>query len=155
MRNNRGFNPRKRESSGRPRRAISASNAVVNAVFSAAAIYRVPAYRMQSRCFTVTGAAGEPRPLFIGVWEDGDGAPHYGGLADVLLTPTVYLAGPIRPHRVQIAVWCECKSGTGRLTKDQQAFKEHILATGGHWLECRDSAQALLDFFREYGVEAA
>jgi hypothetical protein len=152
-RNRRGFNPRKREPSGRPPRRFSASNAVVGAVMQAAAMYRQAAYRMQSRCFTVTGANGEERPMFMGQWDDMLGHKHFGGMCDVLLTPVIYLAGPLRPHRVQVALWCECKSGTARLTKEQEAFRDHVRSTGGFWLECRDSAESLLAWFREFGVE--
>lgn len=154
-RNSRSFNPRKREfrpGKFEPRR-ISASNAVVNAVMQVAAIYGQPAYRMQSRCFTVTGAGGADRPLFIGQWDDMTGAHHFGGMCDVLLTPLIWLPGPIRPHRIQVPLWCECKSGTGQLTDEQKAFRDHVEATGGFWIECRDSADMLVAWFREHGVE--
>jgi hypothetical protein len=151
-RNNRGFNPRKRESTGRPARRISASNAVVGAVMQAAAIHRVPAYRQQSRCFTVTGAGGEQRPMYMGQWDDMLGEHHFGGMCDVLLTPCITRAHGMTFGRFQVALWIECKSGEGRLSKEQVAFRDHVLQTGGYWLECRDSAEALLAWFREFGV---
>lgn len=160
MRNNRSFNPRKRDyvPGRREPRRISASNAVVNAVMQFAAIYRVPAYRMQSRCFTVTGAGGAERPMFMGQWDDMDGGHHFGGMCDVLLTVTIKLrtemsGAQFYATRVQVPLWCECKSGNARLTPEQIKFRDHVLSTGGFWILCHDSADALVAWFREHEVE--
>jgi hypothetical protein len=112
-----------------------------------AAIHGQPAYRIQSRMFEVPGEEGRTRPFFVGAWTDRFGNEYYGGMPDVLVTPTIELPGPIRPHRVQIALWCEAKSGAGKLTEKQILFRENVEATSGEYLLCKDSAQTLLDWF--------
>jgi hypothetical protein len=151
MRNEKGFNPRKREYrpwSQRVRRAPSASNAVVHAVLDVCAVYRQQAYRMQSRCFTVIGENGHPRPMFMGQWDDLLGFHHFGGMADVLITPVIKIVDV----SVQVALWAECKSGKGKLSGEQEEFRDNVLAGGGYWIECRDCAEALIIWFREHGV---
>lgn len=150
----RSFNPRKRDlpPSRGPRR-VSPSNAVVHAIMQCAAIHGQPAYRMQSRMFEVPGEEGKLRPFFVGSWFDRFGQEHYGGMPDVLVTPTVLIEipGVDGQPRIQIftqlALWVEAKSGTGKLSEKQELFRQNVLATGGEWLLCRDSAEELLRWF--------
>jgi hypothetical protein len=141
---------------------------VVSAVLNAAALYGVQGYRMQSRQFTVVGAGGRQRPMFMGQWDDRFGTHHYAGMSDVLLTPKIMIVpeelksslGTSIPTiakplilRIATVLWCECKSGKARLGYEQEAFRENVIATGGYWLECRDCATALVAWFQEHGVE--
>ena len=155
----RSFNPRKRDfAPGRTaRRGPSASNAVVSAILQCAAIHGQPAYRMQSRSFEVPGEEGRLRPFFVGEWTDRYGAKIWGGMADVLCTPTVELIHPqsrgdiaLGGLAVQLAVWCEAKSGKGKLTEKQELFRENVEETGGVYLLCQDSAEELLRWFGEH-----
>jgi hypothetical protein len=127
---------------------------VVNAVLNVAALFRVQAYRMQSRQFVVAGEGGRERPFFVGQWNDLDGNHHYAGMSDVLLTPRIKF--PIyETHSIRLVVplWVEAKSGNARLSDEQEAFRDNAIAGGAYWLECRDSADALLAWFEEHGVE--
>ena len=111
-------------------------------------MYRVPAIRMQSRVFTVPGSGGRERPMMIGTRTDDNGELHYGGLSDVLLMPIITQNG----WKVTVPLWCECKSGVGKLNKDQKAFQMYVEDNGAFFLECRDSADALLAWFHAHGV---
>ena len=111
-------------------------------------MYRVPAIRMQSRVFTVVGKGGRERPMFTGTWTDDMGEVHHGGLSDVLLMPIITHNG----CKVTVPLWCECKSGAGTLSKDQRAFQRYVEDNGAFFLECRDSADALLAWFQAHGV---
>src|SRR5271169_5827101 len=73
-------------------RRQSAGNAAMSAVEGAAGLYGVRCYRMQSRTFTVTGAGGRDRPMFIGAWHDRCGIVHSKGMADFLLTPRIQVS---------------------------------------------------------------
>jgi len=152
----RSFNPRKRDvAPGRGPRRVSASNAVVSAIMQCAAVHGQPCFRMQSRMFEVTGEDGRIRPMWVGAWTDRFGEEHYGGMADCLCTPTIELrtemsGAEFYANRVQVALWCEAKAGTGRLTEKQILFRENVEATGGEYLLCHDSAEALMDWFKNH-----
>lgn len=138
----------------------SASNAVVSSVENAAAIYGVRCYRMQSRTVQVKGAGGRERPMFMGAWKDALGVPHYKGMADVLLTPKIkVLTRSIRNGLLTeesfvyaVALWVECKSGTGELRKEQVEFRNDVLAAGAFYIEAHDSADAVIEWFKQMGV---
>lgn len=139
-------------------RTISASNAVVSAVESAALLYRVRCYRMNTRTFEVTGQGGRKRPMFMGSWRDELGSHHFTGMADLLLTPRVRLPILNNGKLVDIAtavipLWVECKSGSGRLSPEQQAFKEDVMKAGAAFIEARDSADAVVEWFEKMGVK--
>ena len=51
---------------------------------------------MQSRQFEVAGEEGRKRPFFVGAWFDRFGTEHYGGMSDVLVTPTIRIADPTK-----------------------------------------------------------
>jgi hypothetical protein len=133
--------------------AINASNANMQAVADAAALYGVRAYRMQSRTFTVTGAGGRERPMFMGGWHDGTGIFHAKGMADFLLTPKIQVSTKLGlPIFASVALWVECKSGMGELTADQRAFRDDVLDAGAFWLCAKDSCGELIEWFRKHQV---
>jgi hypothetical protein len=136
-----------------PSKASIAGNSVVAAVEEACSIYGVRCYRMQSRAVTVVGAGGRPRPMFLGQWKDKTGKLFYGGMADCLLTPVINICGIADVNdRVAVALWVECKAGTGRLNPNQQAFKEDAEEAGAFYIECRDSADSVIRWFEAYDV---
>lgn len=139
-------------------RPISASNAVVSAVENAALLYGVRCYRMNTRTFEVTGQGGRKRPMFMGSWRDELGQHHFTGMADLLLTPRVRLPIMNGDKFVDIAtatvcLWVECKSGTGRLSPEQQLFRDDVMKTGAAFIEARDSADAVIEWFDRMGVK--
>jgi hypothetical protein len=129
-----------------PSRASVAGNSVVSAVEEACALYGVRCYRQQSRAMTVVGAGGRPRPMFVGQWRDRFGTLHTSGMADLLLTPFISQAGCVT------ALWVECKSGTGKLTLEQQLFRDDVQKAGAYWLQVRDSADQVLQWFDDFNV---
>jgi hypothetical protein len=133
---------------------VNAANAVVSAVEMACALYGVPCYRQQSRAFQVVGKGGRQRPMFIGQWRDETGQLHFAGMADLLLTPQV-LWRTQNPcfNRVCVPLWVECKAGSGRLSVDQQAFRDDVLAAGAYYIEAHDSAAPVVDWFEAHGVK--
>ena len=149
---------------------ISASNAAVSACISAAEIFGVPWYREQSRVFTVEGVGGRDRPMFVGDWTDDLGVTHTKGKADLLMTPRVDvwralsrdpafsgLIAPINQRldiRLVIAVplWVECKSGSGKLEAEQKLFRDHVTKAGNFYIEAHDSADPLIEWFRQMAV---
>jgi hypothetical protein len=136
-----------------PRRPISASNAVVNAAEQVAAMYRVRYYRMNTRTFTVVGAGGRERPMFMGAWHNGDGIEYRKGMADLLLTPRIRAWPSVTtPEFIAVPLWCECKSGTGRLSKEQILFRDDVIDAGSFYLQLNDAADELLRWFEEHGV---
>jgi hypothetical protein len=140
-------------------RNISASNAVVNAVEGAAAIYGVRSYRMQSRAFYVPGEGGRTRPMFMGAWKDRFGTIHRKGMADILLTPHVKVAftSPDGENFTAvyrtIPLWVECKFGTGKLEREQILFRDDVVEAGAHYIEAHDSADAVVAWFEANGVK--
>lgn len=135
---------------------VSASNSVVSSVEQAAAIYGVRSYRMQSRVFDVVGTGGISRPMFIGLWRDRFGDSHKGGMPDLLLTPKVPFVNTfngVLAMSVAVALWVECKSGGASLTPQQRLFRDDAIEAGAFWIQARDSAQAVIDWFDQYGVK--
>jgi hypothetical protein len=131
---------------------ISPSNAVVSSCEEAASLYGIPAYRMNSRVFSVVGAGGRTRPMFIGKWKDRFGVEHNGGMTDLLLTPKIMLLGPIDPVFCVVPLWVECKFGSGRLEPEQKLFREDVLERGAFYLEIHDGPDALIEWFKMKGV---
>ena len=131
-------------------RVKTPGNANMAAVASAAALYGVPYYRMQSRTFTVEGAGGRDRPMFMGGWNDRTGIFHAKGMADFLLTPRIKLLVP--DFMVCVALWVECKAGRDKLTAEQEAFRDDVQAAGAFWICCHNSCDELLAWFKEHGV---
>jgi hypothetical protein len=140
---------------------ISAANAVMHAVEYAAGLYGVRSYRMQSRMVRVIGAGGRERPMFMGQWKDEFGGTHYKGIADILLTPRLLFKKPetsvdatLHADRyIAVALWVECKSGKARLSDEQKDFRDDVQHGGAFWLEARDCADAVIDWFTKNGVE--
>lgn len=95
--------------------------------------------------------------MFTGKWTDNDGVEHYGGMADLLLMPTIELvclcdnAQTVRD--VTVPLWVECKAGLGALKKEQRAFRDFVVSAGAGYLELRDSADDLLTWFKKMKVE--
>ena len=132
-------------------KASAAGNSVVQAVEQACAIFGVRCYRQQSRAVTVVGVGGRPRPMFMGQWRDRNGTLHYAGIADLLLTPNIrWESGFVE---CVTALWVECKAGTGRLTDEQKAFKEDVEEAGAYYIECHDSADQVVQWFLDHGVQ--
>lgn len=141
-------------------RQISASNAVVSSIEEAAGLFGVRSYRMNTRTFTVIGAGGRERPMFMGQWRDRYGIQHKKGMADLLLTPRIRISGRIdkaghvvgAPSAFCVALWCECKAGTGRLSDDQKLFRDDVLDAGAYYLQIHDGPDAVISWFEEMGV---
>ena len=134
-------------------KASVAGNSVVAAVEEACAIYGVRCYRMQSRAVTVVGAGGRLRPMFMGQWHDSNGVLHRAGMADLLLTPKVgFEDGDGFPASCCVALWVECKAGTGRLSAEQEMFRDDVTEAGASYIECRDSADSVIRWFEAYDV---
>ena len=140
---------------------VTPGNANMAAVASAAALYGVPYYRMQSRTFTVTGAGGRDRPMFAGGWNDRTGIFHAKGMPDFLLTPRIRIQPEVfglppsydhKPVWAVVALWCECKAGKDELTAEQEAFRDDVQAAGAFWICCKNSCDELLTWFKEHGV---
>lgn len=146
---------------------IKASNAVTNAILDAAALYRVPAFRMQSRVLPVIGKGGRSRPMFFGSWTDDLGVLHHSGMADLLLQPRISISKiitesipgllPAVPNhdshfKITVPLWVECKSGTGKLREDQIAFRDYVVKGGAFFLEAHDCADSVIDWFDAFGV---
>jgi hypothetical protein len=136
----------------RRRRTITASNAVVTAAEQTCAYYGVRYYRMNSRTFKVVGAEGRERPMFMGQWQDRTGTIYRKGMADLLCTPRIHL-GPHGEYPATVALWCECKSGSGRLTPEQVLFRDDVLDAGAYYLQLNDGPDDLLRWFAQMGVK--
>lgn len=148
-------------------KSVSASNAVVNAVETAAAMFGVRSYRMNSRVFRVTGAGGRERPMFMGQWKDELGTVYHKGMADLLLTPRIAFnqktslvhipintpaSSPSNLISVCVPLWVECKSGSGVLTKEQKAFRNDVVKAGAFYIEAHDSADDVIAWFESMQV---
>lgn len=150
-------------------RSSAAANGLMLAAYQCAMMMHVPALRMQSRVFTVVGAGGRQRPMNMGEWTDDLGEKHTAGMADWLMLPTIRtnMKGELHPKvatpnmtvtivastGICIPLWVECKAGTGRLEKSQKAFQSYVENAGAYYLELRDSADTLMEWFRAHGVE--
>jgi hypothetical protein len=131
-------------------RRTTPGNAAMAAVADAAALYGVRAYRMQSRTFTVKGAGGRDRPMFMGGWTDRLGVHHTKGMADFLLTPKIKIATGLR---ICVALWVEVKAGRDSLSADQVAFRDDVIDAGACWICAQDSCEELIAWFQKHGVE--
>jgi hypothetical protein len=89
--------------------------------------------------------------MFMGQWRDKTGKLYYGGMPDLLLTPQVNFS-EMQDETAAVALWVECKAGTGRLNPNQQAFKEDVEEAGAFYIECRDSADSVIRWFEAYDV---
>jgi len=129
----------------------------MNAVESTAGLFGVRCYRMQSRVFTVPGAGGASRPMFVGAWHDRTGVIHHKGMADFLLMPRIWfgrdMTNGFKPVRITVPLWVECKAGEDRLSEDQLAFRADVEDAGAFWICCHDSSESLLEWFKKMGVE--
>jgi hypothetical protein len=135
--------------------AISASNAVLQSIETACAIYGVRSYRMNTRAMSVVGVGGKERPMFFGSWKDANGELHRKGMADLFLTPKIPLKKLVETDsglRFCVPLWVECKSGSGKLTEDQKLFRADVIEAGAFYIEAHDSADAVVEWFRQYGV---
>ena len=129
---------------------VNASNAVVGAVCDAAALFNVPAFRMNTRTVEVVGVGGRSRPMFFGQWTDDLGVLHRKGMADLLLTPRIAIWTD--NLKVTVPLWVECKSGSGELEPDQILFRDFVLRGGAYYLEAHDCADVVIQWFSEFGV---
>lgn len=147
-------------------KASDAANAVVNAVEQICNLYGVQSTREHSRVIMVPGAAGRTRPMFFGKWIDDNGTVHNSGRADVLARPRVIpfsLTGCQNSNtvnsllaeafRVTVPLWIECKSGDGRLSPDQRAFRAWVEGNGDYYLLIHDDARPLIEWFETHGVK--
>jgi hypothetical protein len=71
------------------------------------------------------------------------------GMADILAFPQI--------GGVPFPVWVECKSATGKLSRDQQLFRQAVMQQGHYYLEARSAAEVheLLDDFERLRWSAA
>jgi hypothetical protein len=138
-------------------RASANANAVVYAAEQVCALYGVQCTREQSRVINVEGAAGRWRPMFFGKWTDDEGNVHNSGRADLLARPRVWFSftGEYaqRLERFTVPLWIECKSGKGRLTPDQIAFKKWVEDNGDHYVLIHDDVRPLIAWFDAHGVK--
>lgn len=155
-------------------KASDAGNAVVNACEQICDLYGVQHTREQSRVIMVEGTAGRFRPMYFGKWVDDFGKVHASGRADLLARPRITLAsialhkncalalhssmdsgimGWVSEVRVSVPLWIECKSGKGRLTPDQVAFKSWVESNGDHYVLIHDDARPLIAWFEAHGVK--
>ena len=143
-------------------RASEAGNAVVYAAEQVCGLYGVQVTREQSRMFNVQGTAGRWRPMFFGQWTDNFGKIHRAGKADLLARPRIEvavaeLAGIPARHPMHVyrsaPLWIECKSGAGRMTSDQIAFKNWVDSNGDYFLLLHDDVRPLITWFDAHGVE--
>jgi hypothetical protein len=136
-------------------RSSDAANAVVYTAIQTCALYGVKTMRMQSRVMWVPGAAGRPRPMFFGKWTDDNGVEHNGGMADLLARPRIDLQPPhaLDPVEATLLLWIECKSGKGRLTEDQIAFKNHVENNGEFYIVCHDDMRPLVGWLEAHGLK--
>lgn len=139
-------------------RASEAANSVVKACIEACDLYRVPVLRMQSRAITMTDKRGAPHAYFMGRWRDDAGGQHTAGMADLLAMPRITLMYPsdvnggVAISRITVPLWVECKYGAGRMDAEQVAFKQWVEAHGAYYVEARDCADAVLEWFHKMGV---
>ena len=97
--------------------------------------------------------------MFMGQWRDREGTLHSAGMADLLLTPRMMCESrySVLGLTVQIAaaVWVECKAGSGALRPEQRAFRDDVEQGGAVYIECRDSADPVVEWFNRNGVRRA
>jgi hypothetical protein len=131
------------------------SNALMYSVGEVCALYSVRLFRIQSRTFTVVGAAGRTRPMFIGQWTDDNGTVHYKGMADLLARPKIEVHMPhaLDPAIVTVPLWIECKSGDDKLSADQEAFRHHVTNNGEFHITIKDDLRPLMQWFDEHGLK--
>lgn len=134
-------------------RASDAANSVVYAAEQVCALYGVQATREQSRMFNVQGVAGRWRPMFIGQWTDSFGKIHRAGKPDLLARPRIRFDNALAQLHVSVPLWIECKSGEGRLTPDQIAFKNWVEKNGDCYLLLHDDVRPLIVWFDQHHVE--
>lgn len=118
----------------------------------------------------VEGTAGRWRPMFVGQWTDDFGKVHSSGKADLLARPKITVrfhngnpspascadpAGLLPAGKLLITVplWIECKSGAGKMTQAQHAFKNWVETNGDTYLLIHDDIQPLIDWFTSHGVQ--
>lgn len=149
-------------------------NSVQFAIEDACQRFNVPCFREQSRVITIGN-----RPVFFGKWRDALGVWHSCGKADYLITPrkrveiivpaSEFGEGVIVPSKtiavsLLTALWVEAKAGKERPPKKnrcmcgdetldhQEHFRKYVTGTGAYHLVVRDSADALIQWFKEHGV---
>lgn len=138
-------------------------NSVQFAIEDACQRFRVPCFREQSRVVRIDGG----RPVYFGKWRDALGVWHSCGKADYLLTPKIQILVEIHPTGIVdsvVPLWIEAKAGKERAPKlnrcmcgqkdldHQKHFADFVTASGAYHLVVRDSADALMQWFKEHGV---
>lgn len=133
-------------------------NDVQAAIEQVCQIYSVPCFREQSRVLRIGKGL-----VFYGKWRDGRGVWHSCGKADYLLTPQIEI-GSAMLHRITVPLWVEAKAGKERAAKPnrcmcgdtaldhQEHFRKYVTGAGAYHLIVRDSAEVLIQWFREHGV---
>ena len=54
--------------------------------------------------------------------------------------------------KISIPLWIECKSGKGKLTPDQVAFRHWVVSNGDAWLLIHDDINPLIDWLKSHNV---
>lgn len=133
-------------------KASDSGNAVVYAAEQVCGLYGVQVTREQSRMFNVQGAAGRWRPMFIGAWTDSYGKIHRAGRADLLARPRICFENALAKIYISVPLWIECKSGDGKMTPEQHAFRHWVESNGDTYLLVHDDVRPLIAWFDEHGV---
>lgn len=143
-------------------KASNAANSLVYTAEQVCALYGVQVTREQSIRLNVPmpGDSRGWRPIFIGQWKDNFGTVHRAGRADLLARPRVVLpiTGDLvevlaKHFRISVPLWIECKTGEGRMTPEQIAFKNWVESNGDAYLLLHDDVRPLLEWFESHGVE--
>lgn len=134
-------------------RVSDTANSVVSACETACAINRVPVMRMNSRTFLVPGKGGRERPMFTGEWTDQLGVKRRKGMADLFAMPRIQiLQDQTLTIETTVPLWIECKSGSGILTEEQELFRSFVEYAGAYYILAKDSADAVMAWFKEHRV---
>lgn len=155
-------------------RSSDAANAVINAAEQVLDLYGVQHSREQSRVLNMKDDRDQRgyRPMYFGKWIDDEGKVHASGRADILARPKIQVRHPsatvmlttmvkeLHPDadldlsnwKISIPLWIECKSGKGKLTPDQVAFRHWVVSNGDAWLLIHDDINPLIDWLKSHNV---
>lgn len=133
-------------------KASDAANAVMFAVEQVLDLFGVQHTREQSRVVNVADNRRPSgfRPMYFGKWIDDFGNAHSSGRADILARPKILLTAP--PLLISVPLWIECKAGKGRLSPDQEAFRDWVKGNGDEYLLLRDDVTPLIQWLERHGV---
>lgn len=141
-------------------RASDAANAVVSSVEQVLDLYGVQHTREQSRVIQVQDSRRQSgyRPMYFGKWIDDFGNVHASGRADLLARPRIF-AYYSETHNDEVylstPLWIECKAGKGRLSPDQEAFRDWVKSNDDSYILIHDDVRPLMEWLDAHGVKRA